>query len=468
MQQHNNLGPIAESYEELQGLRWLRETWSKDHYPSASLASTLRVVLQGVEIGLLNQAQLLDRASECLAHLDLPSTLDYLRWSYAFHSVLISLGQVPQRLGLPEDDTSDGVTVLSIKESPAFQRFTERFQRFEEIGLRYFSGVTDTPDSGSEQFSRLILLCNQLGVTWEENFSQLTLPIVVSGYAEYIGAVELREMVIEFTLEQPTVLMQFRALHQIPEALGAVMADHLVAAIHALREDTLITAIEHVKTSNALGQVVVRCAETLSESLTFSQYHQIRENLGMTSGSHSATLHYALFYDLYHQLWDQVTSFLRVGDTITEDQIRQIDRARGDGPTEWLRSYLLSGCLEMRAILRQWRDTHLHLPRCNLGGGGVRSLVGATDATATVRSLRDKATQSDPLSDLARARGLLGAVHGLPVRPFDAIVKNSASLDSLVLEWIGALTKQRFSTVQERKEYFSQACPFHRPPPRKA
>ena len=49
------------------------------------------------------------------------------------------------------------------------------------------------------------------------------------------------------------------------------------------------------------------------DNLATSDYHKIRENLGLTSGSHSVGLHFHLFRDLYQQLWEALAGSLSEG-----------------------------------------------------------------------------------------------------------------------------------------------------------
>ena len=74
---------------------------------------------------------------------------------------------------------------------------------------------------------------------------------------------------------------------------------------------------------------------------TTHDYHEIRENLGLTSGSHSIGIRHHMFTHLYEQLWDEVAL---VGDK--------------RGPTDLLVTQLLF----FRSFIFQWRDEHLHLP----------------------------------------------------------------------------------------------------------
>lgn len=455
MDTHNHLGPVAETYDQLQGLSWLRRVWAQHPVLPATTYSTLRRTLQAAEIGLYGLTDLLDRTTRAVNDSEFEGATTFLRWSLGFHRVLVELGHTVQQAGVVDPGDADD-TRVGVGDSPAYRDYCAGYASFEAAvqgRLHAGRGELDT-------LCHFVLLCDQAALTWEARLRDLAAGGFTFDYL--VGPAEIRAMTGEFNLRTPTDLYQFRVLHQIPETLGAEMADRIEAAIRAARVGRLPEAVEHLETCVTLGPVVVDCIDVLAENLTAPGYHRIRENLGLTSGSHSVTLHHHLFSDLYPQLADEV---FRVLGAAPDDRaaLVEIDRARFDGPEAWVRSRLLGACMGVRAFVRRWRDAHLNLPRCNLGGGGTRSLTGSPDAITIVRAWRDRAAREDPLQPVARARGIPDAA---PPLPLGARIAAPGSLDALILARLGEQTQRDFPQVQERTGYFAGKCPFQRPRPR--
>ena len=157
------------------------------------------------------------------------------------------------------------------------------------------------------------------------------------------------------------------------------------------------------------------------DNLTTHDYHEIRENLGLTSGSHSIGIRHHMFTHLYEQLWDEVAL---VGDK--------------RGPT-W--DLLVTQLLFFRSFIFQWRDEHLHLPRNNLGGAATRSLTGSSDAVSVVEGMSDHARTGDP----ANAYISDGATPAQPERgPLASYLRTDESLDTALLTATGLVTQSKF------------------------
>jgi hypothetical protein len=124
---------------------------------------------------------------------------------------------------------------------------------------------------------------------------------------------------------------------------------------------------------------------------------------------------------------------------------------------------LVTRCLKLRADVFQWRDQHLHLPRNNLGGESTKSLTGSPDAVAAVQRMADTARSKDPMSSLAKARGLPIASPLRPPSKFTQYLNSKDSLDAHILATTGQSTQDRFANVQERAGYFANPSKFARP-----
>ena len=182
---------------------------------------------------------------------------------------------------------------------------------------------------------------------------------------------------------------------------------------------------------------IVKVAGVLVDNLKIDEYHTIRENLGLTSGSHSIALHYHLMRDLYPQLW------------------RAADRglASTAGPLVQI------VCDQVRTIgnyLDRWRLIHLGLPRNNLGGfgTGTRSLTGAPDAVSLVSRMRERGRE------LKSSGPSHQAIHATD---WDADSLALAPIERLLLEAVARRTKQAIPDVQNRSGYFAQTSSFKAP-----
>jgi hypothetical protein len=193
---------------------------------------------------------------------------------------------------------------------------------------------------------------------------------------------------------------------------------------------------------NALTEPVASCLPAMVDNLATSDYHEIRENLGLTSGSHSVGIRYHLFTDLYEQLCEEI-----------ERSVSEVPQSQ--------RAVLLAQLATFRGFVFGWRDQHLHLPRNNLGGDSTRSLTGSPDAVAVVRGMSEHARAKDP------ARGLLTWPEDDPgAHELSAYLAGNESLDALLLSETGRVTQTSFTDVQQRLGFFAGKCPFTKPPRR--
>src|SRR5262252_283826 len=86
---HNKRGAIADTYVELQALHILNAMKSKYPLPMASRESTLRAILQSVEVALLNIANLVMRAADDIQAHNIGAALTKMFWVRGFHYVLV-------------------------------------------------------------------------------------------------------------------------------------------------------------------------------------------------------------------------------------------------------------------------------------------------------------------------------------------------------------------------------------------
>jgi hypothetical protein len=474
---YNERGVIAESYHDLQGLGVLHAARRRMTLSPASSSSTLRTVLQAVEIGLLNLADLMGRAAADVEQSRPGGSLVKLQWARGFHRVLVRLSVMPQQLilGCPPGRG----THLSVVESPAYREYATALARFDQavisrvrcnsLRLDRLLGERSL-DEPELQMLHLARIGSHEATIWERNLANLASELEIGSYAEFVAADAMREAVYERRLAGDTYFTQFRGLHQIPETLSEELNDHLEVAVRHLRAGSVQAALHHLVCANVLSEGVLASVPPIADGLTTADYHEIRENLGLTSGSHSVSLRYHLFTHLYEQLCEAALELLTGGGEASGEMLgaaaESLRRARpDDGAANQVR-VLLEQCLSLRSFIFQWRALHLHLPRNNLGGSATKSLTGSPDAVKAVERMQDTAWSRDPLRPLIQALQLASREDLQPAGQLGTYIASSRSLDSAILEATGRVSQRRFTDVQERLGYFSTRVQFT-PPPRR-
>ncbi|MGH7914757.1 MAG: hypothetical protein ACREPW_08915 [Candidatus Binataceae bacterium] len=479
MPHYNSRGVIAQQYSELQAIPVLEK--ARQTYPlaAASPESTLRAVFQAVEIALLNLEDLLSRAALNVDRQQFGSATVKMSWACGFHRVLVKLSVLPHQLGLIGDSNEMGV--LRVSDSPALRVYLEALKHFDENLARNVSSseldvekllAEDSLDCNELRLLHLARICNHETTVWECNLAEIRVPIAVPSYEDFVVAPVMYAAVYDRVLEGDTFFTQFRGLHQIPEILCAEINDRLEQAVVAIRARRPNAAYEHLRSANILSEGVLASLPPMTDNLTTSDYHRIRENLGLTSGSHSVNLHYHLFKDLYQQLWESLANRIMDGrphgdyGEMLEATIRDAIRNPERDDNTFLFNLLANECLRLRTFIRAWRDEHLQLPRNNLGGDRTKSLTGSLDAIRAVKGMRDAARAKDPMRPLAIARHLREGPDSSAPTPLTEYLESEESMDKRLADATGHITQRRFRNVQERLGVFANQCPFVPPPQR--
>jgi len=462
----NELGIIAESYYDLQGLGVLKKARETYPLPKASAESTIRAIFQSVEIGMLNLGNVVKRAGDDLERGLIPFATVKMFWARGFHRLLARLSLMPRQLGFPISDR-DKCGVLHISDSPAFGEYLEALKAFDRAALELYGkgklqlehAVSDESlDSAQFNLIHCARIANHEAALWERNLSETPVPAAVPSYEKFVVSDVMREAVYERVLAGDTYFTQFRGLHQVPEILGEEMNDRLEQAIRDVRDGALEEGIEQLSCVDVLSEGVLGSLPPMVDNLATADYHQIRENLGLTSGSHSVCLRFDMFTHLYEQLCDAVIKHTDAPDSGQKSW--DTDKHIRTGRT------ITNYCLKLRAFIFQWRDEHLNLPRNNLGGEFTKSLTGSPDAVQAVKQMRDAARMRDPMQPLLRARGF--AAESSMKGPLTRYLESEASLDTHITSVTGRITQRRFHDVQERLGYFANRCPFTPPARREA
>jgi len=479
MSYYNERGVIAEQYSELQAISVLDE--ARRSYPLAptSPESTIRAIFQAVEIALLNLEDLLSRAAVDVQQRRFGRAAVKMSWARGFHQVMVHLSLLPHQLGLVGDSEVAGM--LKVSDSPALRAYSQALRRFDfaisqcanssELQIEK-SLAEESLDSNELRLLHLTRICSHETTVWERNLATVHVPVEVPSYEKFVVTGGMRDAVYDRVLEGDTFFTQFRGLHQIPEILCVEINDRIERAIVEIGASRPHAAYKHLRYANILSDGILASLPPMTDNLVTSDYHNIRENLGLTSGSHSVNLHFHLFRDLYQQLWDALADSIVRGHA-SDDRIGLIETAirhaaqdpDRDGDA-FLLNLLANECLQLRSFIATWRDEHLQLPRNNLGSNRTRSLTGSLDAIKAVKGMRDAARAKDPMQPLANARRLLDDRATQASRPITEYLQNADSLDTRLADATGSVTQQRFHDVQARLGVFAKECPFS-PPPRR-
>jgi tryptophan 2,3-dioxygenase len=476
----NHRGIIAEQYSELQGIPLLKA--ARDTYPlaKASPESSLRAIFQAAEIALLNLEDLVTRVSADLARGALGKASVKMSWVRGFQRLMVDLSVLPHKLGLGSD-IAECEGVLRIGDSPGLRAFAKALERLDEIILAQI-GKGEIPigsllakqslDCSAFNLLHMIRVCNHEMTIWENNLAEIHVPVAVPDYDQFVVTAGMRATVYDRVLKGDTFFTQFRGLHQVPEILCDEINDRIEHAIMDIRHESLQAGFEHLRCANILSAGVISALPAMVDNLATSDYHQIRENLGLTSGSHSVGLHFHLFRDLYQQLWEAVANSFLAGQADAGDQealcaaIRRAAATRQRDPRAFLLHLLGNECLELRAFIQLWRDEHLNLPRNNLGGNRTKSLTGSLDAIKAVKGMRDVARAKDPMQPLADVRNHRNNRTDDRQLPLTRYLERPDSLDNRIMQATGEITQERFPNVQQREGVFAMESPFS-PPPRR-
>lgn len=476
---YNERGVIAESYYDLQGLAVLEAMREANPLPKASDASMLRAIFQSVEIILLNLSDVMRRSIADLGQAKLGSAMVKMSWAHGFHRVLVRLSMMPHQLGLMRGHTGEKGS-LRLKDSPAFREYVDALLEFDKCVLESVeSGLLpmqkalaeESLDSVAFKLIHLARVCNHESTVWERNLREIRVPGRVESYEQFVVSGEMRHAVYERELKGDTYFTQFRGLHQVPETLGEEVNDNLEQAIRDMRDGRLSSAADRLRAVNILTEGMLASIPPMADNLATSDYHQIRENLGLTSGSHSVCLRFHMFTHLYEQLCDELSALLLKQangstDGSVEEAIRSVEGKRHESDEAWLAHLLIGYGLQLRTFIFEWREEHLHMPRNNLGGESTKSLTGSPDAVKAVKSMRDSAVMKDPMMRLARACELASDRSEATLGELTAYLESEGSLDSKILVATGRATQERFHDVQERLGFFANRCTFKAPPRR--
>lgn len=414
--------PVAASYDDLQSLPALFRAATSDPVPGrGSVWQAQRALFQAMEIGLANLEELADEATARLRSGRPHAAERSIGWMVGFGHLWSELAWLVRELAPLDPDA--GGHALAVADSPSWRRLAVA----ERELARELKPLADGPDEAA--WKRDVLRYAMLQRVALEHACVEGAPFA---YREFVRPDAVREAVHERRLPGETVFLQFRAAHQMPELLVRVANDHIELAVHEIKEGNSDAAAVLLGRAERLVEITARTTGLLVDRMDTAEYHEIREALGLTSGSHSAGLHFNLMRDLYPAL-----AHASAGQP---DTVRRPVRGIG-------------------LHIDRWRLGHVNLPRTNLGGAGAgtKSLTGSPDALRTVAKMREAGRARDPYANGARPFRATEWESGVP--PL-------AEVERRLLAEIGRRTQDRFPDVQERTGRYADPSEFTPPPKR--
>lgn len=455
-----DLGPVAESYDQLHRIDLLGEARAARGVPHGTYDSTVCAVLQASEVCLLNLARLAGRTQQHLLAGDIPAASRYVQWAVGFHRLLRRLGTVMSDVrGVFGAGAAAGPATVSISGSAGYAAYVESLRGLEDVakgsllaGAPELTRVTIATKSIDDPLYRVLhgirTGCHD-AAKWESDLTAV--PVGVSRSAdELISAEHLARAVAATELNPGTLHGEFVALHQVPEILCAEANDHLEVAIRAIRAGALSRAAQHLTACRELLDPVVEAQRVMAEHLATGEYHGFRTNLGPASGTHSLSIKQHMFRDLFKHMWNDVESWLRsLGGSSLDETLRDIDARRHDDAEAWLRHTVVDQAFRLHSAHQQWRHEHLHMPRNCLGSGGTKSMIGIPDGPQAVYKMRDAANAQHALATVHRARRT-PLTNSVPDSPLAKLITDPSSLDAELMRVVGEATREYFPQVQEQ------------------
>jgi hypothetical protein len=256
-QARNQRGPIAASYAELQAIEILVAAWRSSSVEQHSRASSLRAVLQSVEVLLLNLADLTTRAAANLRHGRLALTTTKLGWCLGIHRLATHLSFVASQVGI--EFSAPSAASLPFADSPALADYVQETKDFDDQASPLLAsdpcaiGPTTAVDphdaDGSARLFRAVSVCCHEATIWEGAFSAIVSPVQIADYGAFIDSRTIRAAVDALWLDGDTFITQFRGFHQIPELLSFEANAAITPAIRDLRAGARDAALCHTRMS---------------------------------------------------------------------------------------------------------------------------------------------------------------------------------------------------------------------------
>lgn len=413
-------GPIADTYERLQGIAILRAAAPTDKIDDEATRIFLALA-QSEALLLFNISHLLRRATTCFGHNSSPRfglAAYHLQWAYALARTCLSLNS--SRAGLFPRVRNEW---LHGEAGTAHLELHESLAKFDSA----LDALARNPRSNFVSIIRSTALSSDASMVIQvyKSFCQ-TVRIILDDVAigvrpEVMQADVLRQAVHSLDTKIDSYLMQFRACHQVPEILAPEAATLIQRATNDLRQTNHRASARRLRLANIAFHHINESLWPLIDLMYPVEYHKIRKHLGKTSGSSSPAIAKNLITQSYVDL---SSTFHSVSAKYRENSDLFVEMAR------------------LQRHVYQWRDVHMMLPR-NVLGSETTSLIGSRNAPSQVREWRDKFRLSDPLAGSA---------------PVPTMHWQNQPGEEAVLEATGAVTRKRFADVENRTGFYSETA----------
>jgi tryptophan 2,3-dioxygenase len=421
-------GPIADTYERLHGVSFVRAAAPSREITDPS-ARVYLALMQCRELFCFNMASLLRNcAGEFAARKGNPldAASHHLRWLYTIARLNYDISTSAAALS----DAASGLGGGS-QPSSAHGELNMALQAFDDASMAYLSEHERVIGDAIER--NYLLDGASVFAHTTKNLLQLletsfALPLVPVGEA-LLNSHILRAGVHSVNTRSPSYMMQFRLLHQIPEVLAFELAGLLTSAVERVRDRSFGKATADLRLANICLNHIVSALHPLIELMYPSEYYKFRAHLGQTSGSHSNDLAKTVLRQAYHSLAEAFVSL-------------RLPAAPEHGSLE---KSLSDEVNQVRQHISKWRAVHIALPR-NVLGTEATSLIGSRNAEQIVQDMkasfeardalgRDR-TKSSKNDSGERAADLPAVDHKLRVMT-------------------GTVTKRKFPDVEKREGTFS-------------
>lgn len=454
----NSKGVIAETYHELQALGILEKASTIYQIKKVSSWALIKAILQGTEICIQNLNELLQRIINDLNNRKIDKVAIKTAWFKDLNYLLVKLTNtihllINEELKKPSQNSLQMSSVTKLermlkKADSAIRQYIKSGNILQETFLE--------KENLNNDFYKFLhdyrIIVYEITI-WNKNINSFSIPSDTT-YETFIGLELVTKAVNEPKLKGDTFFTQFRCLHQIPEVLTVVVNNYLEQAINDLKKNDIVNVHKNLRIANILFEIALDSLRPIIDNLSHNDYHEIRENLGLTSGSHSTNIHFHLFRDLYGGITSEYMNSFFFNKKNYKALIEK----------DYTLKLVEVEILNLRNLVNQWRNLHLHLPRINLGENKTKSLIGANEAVESVRKMQNAANSKDPLNPLVIMYSRNYSNNNSSIVNY---IEANKSFDKELGKTLGSITQKRFSNVQHREGFFAKQLKFKNPLKRK-
>jgi tryptophan 2,3-dioxygenase len=417
----NAIGPIAETYDTLHGIPFLKEIYRRMRAGRGLDGALHSLPFACLALTILNASTLLQGAADALdedAGPDIATAAAKLQWCDSILEIATEIVQVAEMLARATGHP------VSLGPIPFLDRMRISFSAVGAAVVQSDAVLGESVRSGylEDAGARLVHLFKN--VAWQVSLLESARIAVDAAGADIVRLAQVNAEAL--ALDSDTYNDQFTLLHQVPELISFVSIELIDAAILDVGRRRYARGERNIRIVNALFGCINLCLRPLVALMYPSEYYRFRENLGPTSGSHSKEFGAMLLSKKYEALSKAYR------DAAAARPARQNAAFEA---LEWQ-------VLELRQNLHRWRDTHMMLPR-NVLGSEATSLVGTKNATSTVEKMRKKFIRQDVLGEQGRA-------HDVEADGDRKLAEAGRQAEARLLKITGEAARSTFPEVEAR------------------